>query len=130
MNIAEKALQALETHGFQLNEAGYTDRDMRGAFTAHLENADGSRVMIEVLPAQKEQELANELVVITNHPYLKTEHEARLQWQELCRTLNEYDLTVTRPEVRAAPPLTLPTPVKEAAPLSEPLTLSERHHHV
>jgi hypothetical protein len=107
MNIAERALQALEIHGFRLNESGYMDKDMRAGFTATLENTEGSRVMIEVLPAQKAQpELTNELVVITNHPSLKTEHEARLQWQELCRTLNEYDLRVSRPEVRATPTLT------------------------
>src|SRR5215210_180176 len=106
MNIAERALQALETQGFKLHESGYTNEDMRAAFTASLENFEGSRVSIQVLPAQKpEQELNNELVVITNHPYLKSEHEARLQWQELCRSLNEYDLHVSQPEVRAAPPL-------------------------
>src|SRR5215211_4023341 len=75
MNIAERALQALETQGFKLNEAGYADHDMRTAFKANLENPDGSRVMIEVLPAERTKpELTNELVVITAHPYLKTEH--------------------------------------------------------
>jgi hypothetical protein len=127
MNIAERALQALETHGFRLNASGYTNKDMRAAFTANLENADGSQVMIEVLPTQKaQQELTNELVVITNHPTLRTEHEARLQWQELCRTLNQYDLDVSRPEIRATPPLT----AAEPAPQDVPLILSKRHHHV
>ena len=131
MNIAERALQALETHGFRLNESGYTNKDMRAAFTANLENVDGSRVMIEVLPAQTtQQELTNELVVITNHPYLKTEHEARLQWQELCRTLNQYDLTVGRPEIRTTPPLPVADPVVKATPLNETLIRSKRHHHV
>lgn len=105
MNIAEQALQALEVHGFRLNESGYMNKDMRSPFTAQLENLDGSRVTIQVLPADRTtQELANELVVITRHPYLKTEHEARLQWEELCRALNLYNLSVGRPEVRAAPP--------------------------
>jgi len=105
MNIAEQALQALETHGFSLNEAGYAGKDMRASFTAQLENPDGSRVTIQVLPTDKtSQELANELVVITRHPYLKTEQEARLQWEELCRTLNHYNLNVGRPEIRSTPP--------------------------
>jgi hypothetical protein len=107
MNIAEQALQALETHGFKLNEAGYLDRDMRAPFTAQLENPDGSRVTIQVLPTDKtSQELANELVVVTRHPTLKTEQEARLQWDELCRTLSQYNLNVGRTEVRAISPST------------------------
>jgi hypothetical protein len=131
MNIAERALQALETHGFRLNESGYTNQDMRAAFTANLENADGSRVTVEVLPTQKEsQELTNELVVITNHPYLKTEQEARLQWQELCRTLNQYDLEVSRPEIRPTPPITIANPVENPATQNKLILPSERHHHV
>jgi hypothetical protein len=105
MNIAEQALQALEVHGFCLNEAGYVDKDMRAPFTAQLSNSDGSRVTIQVLPSDKTtQELANELVVVTRHPSLKTEQEARLQWDELCRSLNQYSLHVSRPEIRATPP--------------------------
>jgi hypothetical protein len=131
MNIAERALEALEIHGFRLNASGYADKDMRAAFTASLENPDGSRVMIEVLPSQKApQELTNELVVTTNHPYLKTEHEARLQWQELCRTLNQYDLDVSRPEIRATPPPAPAEPVESVAMLNERLTPSKRHDHV
>ena len=104
---------------------------MRAAFTANLENVDGSRVMIEVLPAQTtQQELTNELVVITNHPYLKTEHEARLQWQELCRTLHQYDLTVGRPEIHATPPLPVADAVANPTLLNETLIRSKRHHHV
>jgi hypothetical protein len=131
MNIAERALQALETQGFRLHQAGYSNQDMRTAFTAALENPDGSRVMIEVLPTEKtKQELTNELVVITSHPYLKTEHEARLQWQELCRSLSEYDLQVSRPEVHAAPPLTTSDSVERAPLLNESLIPSARHHNV
>ena len=134
MNIAERALQALEIHGFRLHNSGYTDKDMRAAFRAQLENSDGSRVMIEVLPAQQSrQDLTNELVVITKHPHLKTEHEARLQWQELCRTLNQYDLHVSHPEVRAAPAapvLTIEEPVENTVPLQDTLSRSKRHQNV
>jgi hypothetical protein len=131
MNIAERALQALEIHGFKLNQSGYVNKDMRAAFKANLENADGSQVMIEVLPTEKQkQELANELVVITNHPYLKTEHEARLQWQELCYSLNQFDLNVSRREVRSAPPLRMPRPVEQPPQLGEPLIRSKSHHNV
>lgn len=131
MNIAERALQALETQGFILNGAGYANRDMRAAFTASLENVDGSRVLIEVIPAAPAgQELSNELVVITRHPYLKSEHEARLQWQELCRTLGQYDLHVGRPEIRATPPLNSSDSVVQPAQRSEALIRPKRHHHV
>jgi hypothetical protein len=130
MNIAERALLALEIQGFRLNTAGYANQDMRAAFTAHLENADGSRVMIEVLPTdQTKQELTNELVVITNHPYLKTEHEALLQWQELCRTLNQHDLHVSRPEIRAAP-LINPDYAENSPRLNEVQVQSRRQHNV
>jgi hypothetical protein len=106
MNIAERALQALENQGFMLGESGYSNEDMRASFVAHLDNPDGSQVTVEVIPTDNTvQELTNELVVITRQPYLKTEHEVRLQWQELCRSLNEDKLNVSRPEVRAAPPV-------------------------
>ena len=130
MNIAERALQALEVQGFRLNAAGYAEQDMRAAFTAHLENPDGSRVLIEVLPTDKiKQELANELVVITKHPYLKTEHEARLQWQELCRSLNQLDLHVSRPEIRSSPGAS-PNPVENRLLQTEELIDFKRHHNV
>ena len=131
MNIAERALQALETQGFRLNQSGYVDQDMRGAFTVNLENVDGSRVMIEVLPAEKsKEELTNEIAVTTNHPYLRSEQEARLQWQELCHSLNQYDLQVSRPEVRAAPSLPNPEPLLPSGALTEPLISSKRRHNV
>lgn len=129
MNIAERALVALENHGFKLNESGYINKDMRAPFMAQLDNSDGSRVTVQVLPTdQTTQELANELVVVTNHPYLKTEHEARLQWEELCRTLHQYDLNVSRPEVRPAPPLTKSDPDQQAL-LTVPKAISLKKHH-
>jgi hypothetical protein len=131
MNIAERALQALEIHGFKLNESGYANKDMRGRFMADLENVDGSRVSIQVLPKDPSaQELTNELVVITNHPYLKTEQEARLQWEELCRSLNQYNLNVSRPEVRAAPMLSVPDLAEHSTFLNQQPTLSKRQTNV
>jgi hypothetical protein len=122
MNIAERALQALEVHGFKLNESGYADKDMRARFTADLENSDGSHVSIQVLPNdQSTQELTNELIVITNHPYLKTEQEARLQWEELRQTLNQYNLNVSRPEVRSIPPGSMPDPRKSPTFINQQL---------
>jgi hypothetical protein len=115
MNIAERALQALEVHGFQLSEAGYTNKDMRSAFTALLANPDGSRVTVQVIPTtEPNPELANELVVVTNHPHLKSEHEARLQWEELSHSLQQFDLKVSRPEIRSTPPI--PPPGKADRP--------------
>jgi hypothetical protein len=100
MNIAEKAFEALENHGFVLDESGYSNNDMRSQFNAHLECPDGSQVLIQVLPTEETTEaLANDLVVITTHPFLKTEHEARLRWEELSQTLNRYNLRVSRPQI-------------------------------
>jgi hypothetical protein len=130
MNIAEQALQALETHGFKLSEAGYVDQDMRAPFTAHLENPDGSRVTIQVLPAEEtSQDLANELVVVTRHPTLKTEQEARLQWDELCRTLSQYNLNVGRTEVRSVPPA-IAEHSEQPPLLNQDLIQSERQPNV
>jgi hypothetical protein len=130
MNIAEKALEALETHGFKLNEAGYVNKDMRAPFMAHLDNADGSRVTIQVLPTeQTSRELTNELVVVTNHPYLKTEHEARLRWEELCRTLQQYSLNVSRSEARTAAPLLQPDSDKHALiPVPKSISFKSQHN--
>ena len=129
MNIAETALQALEVHGFQLNDSGYDDEDMRSPFTAHLGNEEGVQVTIHVLPGDKaNQELSNELVVITKHPDLKTEETARQQWLEVCRSLHQYDLQVGQPEVRStetpAAPQTVEQLVSEHS--THPLTGSER----
>jgi hypothetical protein len=130
MNIAEKALEALETHGFKLNEAGYVDKDMRAPFMAYLDNADGSRVTIQVLPTdQTSQELTNELVVVSNHPYLKTEHEARLRWDELCHTLHQYNLNVSRSEVRAAPSFVQPDSDRRALmPVPKSISVKSQHN--
>ena len=122
MNIAERALQALENHGFALGNAGYTNGDMRAPFTAQLKSADGSQVVIQVLPTENTaQELSNELVVITNHPTLKTEHEARLQWDELTQTLTQYHLNVSRPEIQPVPIPTLQEQTMFAQPLKQNL---------
>jgi hypothetical protein len=102
MNIAEKALQALENHGFCLEHSGYSDEDMRSQFNAQLASPDGSEVTINVLPTERSsEELSNEIVVITTHPYLKTDHEARMQWDELSHTLSQYNLSVSRPEINS-----------------------------
>lgn len=131
MNIAEQALRALEAHGFELSEAGYADQDMRAAFLAQLRNADGSQVTIEVVPTQQaEQELTNELVVITRHPTLKTEHEARLHWEELARSLAEYDLRVSRPTVSAEPPPPPAVPVDSPHPVERERKIVTGAHHV
>jgi hypothetical protein len=104
MNIAEKALIALENHGFFLDQSGYSDDDMRSQFNAHLACPDGSEVTINVLPNEKSaEELSNELIVVTSHPYLKTDHEAKLHWEELSQTLRHYNLIVGRPEVGTTP---------------------------
>ena len=112
-----------------LRGSNYVNKDMRAPFMAHLDNADGSRVTIQVLPTeQTSRELTNELVVVTNHPYLKTEHEARLRWEELCRTLQQYSLNVSRSEARTAAPLLQPDSYKHAL-IPVPKSISFKSHH-
>ena len=105
INIADTALQALADYGFTLNESRYSNEDMRRSFTAKLKGRDGSEVTIEVLPTEnKAQEFANELVVITRHPYIKPELGARSQWDELCRVLENCGLSISDPEIKPVPP--------------------------
>lgn len=97
MNIAEKAQQALEKHGYRLCEGGYTEHDMRSTYKVQLDNRDGTQVTIQVIPKEEsDRELSNDLVVITKHPYLKTEQEARLKWEEIRETLSGSNLTVSQ----------------------------------
>ena len=127
MNIAERALQALENHGFTLSESGYKDGDMRSSFTACLDNPDGSQVTIQVLPTDSPvQDLANELVIETRHAELKTEQEVHLQWQELRRSLDVDNLHISQPEIRTRPPLAPHPQVQQPQVLNKPLVRSGR----
>jgi hypothetical protein len=97
MNIAEKAQQALEKHGYRLCEEGYAERDMRASYKVQLDNQDGTQVTIQVIPKEEtDQEMTNDLVVITEHPYLKTEQEARMKWEEIRETLSHYNLNISQ----------------------------------
>ena len=127
MNIAERALQALENQGFLLGEAGYAGNDMRDAFLAHLDNPDGTQVSIQVLPpANAAQDLTNELIIITEQREIKSEQEVRMQWQELRRSLDQDDLRVSQADVRAAPPAEAMQTAEGTLPLNRPLARSER----
>lgn len=127
MNIAERALQALENHGFTLSESGYSDEDMRSSFTACLDNPDGSQVTIQVLPGDNStRELANELVIETRHAELKTEQEVQMQWQELRRSLHADNLRISQPEIRPRPPFAHNPQVPQPHILNKPLVRSER----
>jgi len=105
MNIAEKALEAFETQGFTLNKAGYTDDDMRTAFLAQLASFDGSLVSINVLPPEKPGEgVGSDIVIATTHPFLKTEQEARLQWEEISQIFRQQNLSVSNISISETPP--------------------------
>jgi hypothetical protein len=131
MNIADTALRALEEYGFRLNDSGYSNEDMRASFTAKLEGRDGSEVMIEVLPTENQtQEFANDLVVITRHPYLKTELAARSQWDELCRVFEKYGLKISDPEVQPAPPQETPQHTNPQTSTDQQLIIAENKNDV
>ena len=109
MNIAEKAQQALEKHGYRLCEEGYTDRDMRTSYRVQLDNQDGTQVTIQVIPKEEpDQELTNDLVVITKHPYLKTEQEARMKWEEIRETLAHHNLNISQLQTNPQPAESIP----------------------
>jgi hypothetical protein len=131
MNIAERALQALEIQGFTMNDSGYVNQDMRAPFLVQLGNEDGCQVTIQVLPGEQSgQELTNELVMITNHRHIRTEQEARMQWQELSRSLQEFNLRVSALEVRNSSPQPISNPVLQKLPRKTQLIQTERQNDV
>jgi hypothetical protein len=131
MNIAEKAQQALERHGYHLCDEGYASYgDMRGYYKVQLKNRDGTQVTIQVLPKEDtEQQLTNDLVVITEHPYLKTEQEARMKWDEIHETLTHYNLNVSRPQTETESAVsTSESPDRATLQTGQPIRIQRKNH--
>ena len=93
INIADLVVQALEQQGFVLQEAQYNNNDQRKAFSARVQNLEGSEVVIQVMPVLGDAG-KNELQLHSLDKDLRTEHELRQRSQEISRTLNDYGLVV------------------------------------
>ena len=93
INIADLVVQALEQQGFVLQEAQYNNNDQRKAFSARVQNLEGSEVVIQVMPVPGDAG-KNELQLHSLDKDLRTEHELRQRSSEISRTLNDYGLVV------------------------------------
>jgi hypothetical protein len=93
INIADLVVQALEQQGFVLQESKYSNNDQRKAFSARVQNLEGSEVIIQVMPVAGDAG-KNELQLHSLDKDQRTEHELRQRSQEISRTLNEYGLVV------------------------------------
>jgi len=93
INIADLVVQALEQQGFVLQDAQYNSNDQRKAFSARVQNLEGSEVVIQVMPVPGDAG-KNELQLLSLDKDLRTEHELRQRSQEISRTLNDYGLFV------------------------------------
>ncbi len=93
INIADLVVQALEQQGFALQEAQYSNGDQRKAFSARVQNLEGSEVVIQVMPVPGDAG-KNELQMLSLDKDQRTEHELRQRAQEISRTLNQNGLVV------------------------------------
>jgi hypothetical protein len=93
INIADLVVQALEQQGFVLQESKYSNNDQRKAFSARVQNLEGSEVIIQVMPVPGDAG-KNELQLHSLDKDQRTEHELRQRSQEISRTLNDYGLVV------------------------------------
>jgi len=93
INIADLVVQALEQQGFVLQESKYSNNDQRKAFSARVQNLEGSEVVIQVMPVPGDAG-RNELQLHSLDKDQRTEHELRQRSSEISRTLNDYGLVV------------------------------------
>ena len=124
INIADLVVQALEQQGFVLQASNYSNNDQRKAFSARVQNLEGSEVIIQVMPVPGDAG-KNELQLHSLDKDQRTEHELRQRSQEISRTLNEHGLvvgTLTAENVGQAT-----TEYEKVAPTeSEPVILHKR----
>jgi hypothetical protein len=93
INIADIVLLALEEQGFAIDQAGYTDGDMRKDFCASAVNRQGSEIVIDVVPTGDEYGM-NELHLLSKDAEVRTEHELHQRTKEISQTLQRYGLLV------------------------------------
>ncbi|HSQ18028.1 MAG TPA: hypothetical protein VLM83_10035, partial [Anaerolineales bacterium] len=93
MNIASLAMKALKTQGYQIEQAGYEEEDMRGEYRVQMVDIEGSRIVIKVEP--KPGAVADtELHVYANDQAKRTPHEMRQRAREIERSLSGAGLMV------------------------------------
>ena len=113
INIADLALQALESQGYSLQEAGFAEDDLRGSFEATLRNEDRSSISLRILPKQG-QEMASDLIVISNDKAMRTAGELFARFQAIRSSLGAKGLTIR--QVQSNPPAQVDRGTKDSVP--------------
>jgi hypothetical protein len=93
MNIANLALEALSTQGYQVEAARYDDADMRRDYCVQMVDIEGSRVMVKV-KSDLNQPQAMELDLYASDNNKRTQHEITQRAVELQRSLQRAGLQV------------------------------------
>jgi hypothetical protein len=112
INIADIVLLALEEQGFSIQQAGYSDEDMRKDFCASAVNRQGSEILIDVVPTGDAYGM-NELHLISKDAESRTEHELNQRTREIARTLQRYGLMIGSLDSPAAAPSPKPAPASQ-----------------
>ena len=131
INIADLVVQALEQQGFVLQESKYNNNDQRKAFSARVQNLEGSEVIIQVMPVPGDAG-RNELQLHSLDKDQRTEHELRKRSHEITRTLNDYGLvvgalTTAENAGQAAPDFEKVAPDESEPLIAQKLTVGARH---
>ena len=120
INIADVAVQALETQGYVLQQSSYLNQDMLRGYSASLKNFEGCEVEVCVDPVPGAAS-KNELHIRSFDRVQRSQHELRQRSQEVLRSLRLYGLDVgaltALPETvtaRENPALYRTEPVKKA----------------
>jgi hypothetical protein len=94
INIADIALEALLTQGFEEDGCGYVSNDKRSPYYLHLKNIEGSEVTIWVNPVDN-QENRSDLLVESRDLDHKTERELFLRSKGIIQSLLSRGLRVS-----------------------------------
>jgi len=92
INIADLVVEALESQGYKLIEADYSQKDQRMAFSARVRNFEGNDIVIQVNPGDTIGK--NDLHLFSLDRELRTEHELRQRSQEISKSLEYYGLVL------------------------------------
>ena len=97
INVAYYAMKALENHGFSLQDAHYSNGDMREAFSAQLSDPDGSNIILQITPNNVDN--SNDLVIDTIDDTIHTEDEYMRRWEVIKKSIQESGIQVSPVQV-------------------------------
>jgi hypothetical protein len=101
-NIAQIVVQALETQGFNLEEARFNRSDYRDAFTATTRNLSGNEVVVTIDPSPNLEE-GGKLHIASTDGTLITEHELLQRNREIFKAIDDAGLDVSNIQAGDSP---------------------------